>query len=207
MKIVSILNHKGGVGKSTISTNIAGYYANKEGKVVLGDFDIQQSSREWLDLRPEEAHTINPWEISDGRLTAPEKGTTHIIVDSPAGIRGDTLKKLVSISHKIIIPLKPGIFDILSTQAFLEEIVEVINTTNKKTDLCVIGNMCNPRAKSTEQLNLFIKNLELDSPTFINQGQIYVHLAAHGLTLFDAKENTFKKEIAQWMPLIEWIDK
>lgn len=55
MKIISILNHKGGVGKSIIATNLAGYYANKGGNVLLGDFDIQQSSQNWLNFRPENA--------------------------------------------------------------------------------------------------------------------------------------------------------
>ena len=94
------------MGKSTIATNIAGYYANQGENVVIGDFDIQQSSRNWLALRPENTAAINSWEIEEGQLVSPPEGTSYIIVDSPAGLRGTSLKKLVSISDKIIIPLK-----------------------------------------------------------------------------------------------------
>lgn len=207
MKVVSILNHKGGVGKSTIATNLAGYFANQGHNVMIGDFDVQQSSKNWLEIRPENCAPISTWEIENGQLLTPPVGTTHIVVDSPAGIRAASLKKLVSLSDKIIVPLKPGIFDMMSTQSFLEEIIEIINEQEKESDICVIGSMVDNRTKASEQLQKFVVNLKLDSPTIIRQAQIYVHLAAHGLTLFDAKNSVFEKDIEQWLPLIEWIEK
>lgn len=206
MKVISVLNHKGGVGKSTIATNIAGCYANRGEGVLIGDFDIQQSSRNWLNLRPENAIPIGTWEIENGKLITPPENTSHIIVDSPAGLSADSLKHLVSISDKIITPVKPGIFDMLSTEVFLREIVEVINDTDKEIDICIVGNMVDPRTKACEQLQKFIDSLGINCPTYIHQGQLYVHLAAHGLSIFDSKSNVFEKQIMQWEPLIEWID-
>ena len=52
MPVVVVANPKGGVGKSTMATNIAGYFASKGHAVMLGDADRQQSSRLWLGLRP-----------------------------------------------------------------------------------------------------------------------------------------------------------
>ena len=205
-KIVSILNHKGGVGKSTISTNIAGYFANQGKKVMIGDFDVQQSSQNWLVQRPKNMSPILSWNIADGQLVTPDESIDYIIVDSPAGIRAGSLKKLVTMSHKVIVPLKPGFFDILSTESFLEEIIGMINELEKETDLCLIGNMFDARTKASEQLEKFIKSSGLFNPVMIRQAQIYVHLAAHGLTIFDSKTSIFEKEVAQWMPLLEWID-
>lgn len=206
MKIISVLNHKGGVGKSTIATNIAGYFANRGKKVLMGDFDVQQSSHNWLALRPENAAPIHTWEVKNNKVSTPRKDMEYIIVDSPAGIKDGSLKKLVSISDKIIVPLKPGIFDILSTQSFLEELVETINNQEKDSDLCVVGSMVDPKTKSAEQLNQFLVGTGLEVPSCIKQSQIYVHLAAHGLTLFDSKNNIFEKEIKeQWVPLLKWI--
>jgi chromosome partitioning protein len=206
MQAISILNHKGGVGKSTISTNIAGYFANKGNNVMIGDFDVQQSSLNWLNLRPASAKPIYTWEIKDGQLETPDESISHIIIDSPAGIRANSLKKLVAMSDKVIVPLKPGVFDIMSTESFLEEIVDMINTQEKPTDICLIGNMIDPRTKSTEQLLKFINSSGLSSPSSIRQSQIYVHLAAHGLTLFDTKSNIFEKELLQWQPILDWIN-
>lgn len=205
MHVISVLNHKGGVGKSTIATNIAGYFANEGHNVLIGDFDTQQSSRNWLEIRPENTAPILTWEIKEGQLLSPPEETSHIIIDSPAGLRSSSLKKLVSLSDKIIVPLKPSIFDIMSAKSFLGEIIEMINEQEKSIDLCVIGNMIDSRTKSSEQLAKFVAEIELDSPTNIRQAQIYVNLAANGLTLFDSKNSILDKEKEQWYPLLDWL--
>ena len=52
MRTIMVLNAKGGCGKSTISTNLASYYAfEMEQKVVLADYDPQGSSIAWLEAR------------------------------------------------------------------------------------------------------------------------------------------------------------
>jgi chromosome partitioning protein len=206
MKVISIVNHKGGVGKSTIATNLAGCYANEGHNVILGDFDIQQSSQNWLGIRPDHAALINSWDIVDGKLATPPQNTSHIIIDNPAGIRANALQKLVHMSDKIIAPLKPGIFDLMSMQVFLEEIIEFINDKPTPTDFCVIGNMVDPRTKAGEQLKKFTETLGLDCVISLRPAQFYGNLAAHGLTIFDTKNKTFAKEIEQWKPLINWID-
>ena len=59
MPVVVVANPKGGVGKSTLSTNIAGYFASQGHPVILGDTDRKQSARLWLALRPPAPRTIN----------------------------------------------------------------------------------------------------------------------------------------------------
>lgn len=206
-QVISVLNHKGGVGKSTIATNIAGYFANRGKKVLLGDFDIQQSSQNWLSLRPINAATITPWEIDGGQLTAPPEDTDYIIIDSPAGIRASSLKKIVSMSDKVVTPLGPSVFDMMSTDTFLEEIIGMINEQQKVTDLCVIGNMVNANTKSAEKLSHFTSSLGLSCPVFLREAQIYIHLAAHGLSLFDSQNPLFAKDVEQWQPLLDWLEK
>jgi chromosome partitioning protein len=52
MPVIAVVNPKGGVGKTTLATNLAGYFATRQHKTMLGDFDRQQSARQWLKLRP-----------------------------------------------------------------------------------------------------------------------------------------------------------
>ena len=74
MPVIVIANPKGGVGKSTISTNLAGYYASQGNKVMLGDIDSQQSSRAWLGLRQPHLPAISTWEIGEVKIAKPPKG-------------------------------------------------------------------------------------------------------------------------------------
>ena len=77
MPVVVIANPKGGVGKSTLSTNVAGYLASRGHAVMLGDADRQQSSALWLSLRPAAARPIRSWEVSGDHVGKPPKGTTR----------------------------------------------------------------------------------------------------------------------------------
>ena len=90
MPVVVVANPKGGVGKSTMATNIAGYFASKGHAVMLGDADRQQSSRLWLGLRPPAARPISTWELNEANIVKPPKGTTHVVLDTPAGMSSTT---------------------------------------------------------------------------------------------------------------------
>lgn len=208
MKVYAVLNHKGGVGKSTIATHIAAHYANKKKKVLLGDFDVQRSSFNWLRLRPNSVATINYWEINNGKLAIPPEDTDVVVIDAPAGCRGQDLKNLLLLTDKIIIPLQPGIFDILSTKGFLNDLAEIISEEDlvDDIDICIIGNAIIPKTDSTNELLKYIRSTGLDNPCNIRQEQIYKHLTANGLTLFDAKNSAFAKEKRVWKPLISWLD-
>ena len=124
MPIVVVANPKGGVGKSTLSTNIAGYFASRGHAVMLGDVDRQQSSRLWLGLRPPAARPIATWETDAANIAKPPKGTTHVVLDTPAGLHGKRLNEVMKMADHIVVPLQPSVFDIFATRAFLDELVQ-----------------------------------------------------------------------------------
>ena len=61
MPVIVVANPKGGVGKTTLATNLSGYLASRGHAVMLGDVDRQQSSRTWLDQRPAGLPKISAW--------------------------------------------------------------------------------------------------------------------------------------------------
>lgn len=73
MPVIVVANPKGGVGKSTLSSNIAGYWAQQGHAVMLGDIDQQQSAGLWLKLRPAQLPGIQTWEIDDQLVAKPPK--------------------------------------------------------------------------------------------------------------------------------------
>lgn len=211
MKVISLLNHKGGVGKSTFATNICAYYANKGKKVLLGDFDVQQSSYNWTMLRPATVPKIEIMEFADnGSPKKPNMEIDYVIIDSPAGVRSESLKRLVYMSDKIITPVKPSSFDILSTGTFLQEISSIIEDVSdfhdKKVDLCLVGNMIEGRTQASENLHKFIEQTGIFNPFSLRQSQVYVNLTAYGLSMFDSNNPIFDADKKAWEPLFDWIE-
>lgn len=202
MPVVVIANPKGGVGKSTIATNLAGYFAKQGHKVMLGDIDIQQSSRAWLSLRPGGLPQISPWDIADDHVAKPPKGTTHIVLDTPAGLTGSRLDDVLRIADKVVVPLQPSMFDILATQEFLQKLAKC----NGKYHTGVLGMRVNARARAADQLANYVQGLGLPVLGYLRDTQNYVQLAAHGATLWDVAPSRVEKDIEQWEGVVKWVE-
>jgi len=204
MPIVVVANPKGGVGKSTLSTNIAGYYASRGHAVMLGDVDRQQSSRLWLGLRPAAARAIASWETDADDIVRPPKGTTHVVLDTPAGLHGKRLNDVVKMADRIVVPLQPSVFDIFATRAFLDELVH--NKHAAKTQIALVGMRVDARTIAADHLHEFVDRLGVPVLGYLRDTQNYVHLAARGLTLFDVAPGRVEKDLEQWRALCEWLD-
>ncbi|MFZ6712190.1 ParA family protein [Undibacterium sp. TC9W] len=202
MPVIAIVNPKGGVGKSTVATNLAGYFAAHGHKVMLGDTDVQQSSRTWLTLRPQNLPQIQPWDIADGNVLKPPKGTTHVVLDTPAGLVGSKLDMVLKSADKIIVPLQASIFDILATEEFLKSLSQ-----HKKNgyQIGILGMRVNTRSKAAEQLEHYVGQLGLPVLGFLRDTQNYIQLAAHGATLWDVAPSRVEKDLPQWQQIVSWV--
>lgn len=203
MPVIVVANPKGGVGKSTCATNLAGYFASAGHKVMLGDVDVQQSSRAWLDLRAPSLPPIASWDIGEGHIARPPKGTTHVVLDTPAGFDGPRLEEAMRIADKVIVPLQPSMFDILATQAFLQKLL----ARRAKAQIGVLGMRVNVRTRAAEQLAHYITSLGLPVLGYLRDTQNYVQLAAHGTTLWDVAPSRVERDVAQWQELLEWVQR
>ena len=204
MPVVVVANPKGGVGKTTLSTHIAGYFASRGHAVMLGDADRQQSSRLWLGLRPAAARPIHTWDINADLIARPPKGTTHVVVDTPAGLHGWRFKDVMKMADKVIVPVQPSVFDIFATRAFLDELAA--NKHADKSKIALVGMRVDARTIAADKLHAFVESLDLPVLRYLRDTQNYVHLAAHGLTMFDVAPGRFEKDLAQWQPICEWLD-
>ena len=204
MPVVVVANPKGGVGKSTLSTQIAGYFASQGAAVMLGDADPQQSSRLWLSLRPVAARPIASWVVGDDKLAKPPKGTTHIVLDTPAGLHGRRLKEVLKLADKMVVPLQPSVFDIFATRAFLDELADSAHAA--KTQIGIVGMRVDERTRAADQLHTFVESLGLPVLGFVRDTQNYIQLAAHGLTVFDVAPGRVERDLALWRPICQWLD-
>ena len=206
MPVIAVVNPKGGVGKTTLATNIAGYYAAGKTPVMLGDIDRQASAKAWLDLRPDAAATIRNWDIT-GAVARPPKGVTHVVLDTPAQIDAKRLGEVVRIADRVLVPLQPSMFDILATGRFLEALRgEYRNGRRFEDCVAVVGMRVDPRTHAAEQLGRFVSQLGLPVAGYLRDTQNYVHLAAHGLSLFDVPVRRVEQDRATWQSLLGWLN-
>ena len=204
MPVVVVANPKGGVGKSTLATNIAGYFAGKGRTVMLGDADRQQSSKLWLGLRPAAAAPIQTWELGDDDIARPPKGTTHVVLDAPGGLHGKAFNRVMKFADRVVIPLQPSVFDIFATRSFLDDLAE--HRHGQKLKLALVGMRVDARTLAADKLKAYVDGLGVPVLGYLRDTQNYVHLAARGLTLFDVAQGRVEKDLEQWAELCRWLD-
>jgi chromosome partitioning protein len=203
MPVIVIANPKGGAGKSTLATNIAGCLAAAGHAVMLGDVDRQQSSRQWLAARPAALPKISAWEVASDSIVRPPKGTTHVVLDTPAGLHGKRLEAVLRIADRLLIPLQPSLFDIQATHAFVQALKA--HKRGAEIELGLVGMRVREHTKANEQLHQYLATLPVPVVGWLRDTQNYVQLAARGLTLWDVAPSRVERDIEQWAPLAQWI--
>ena len=203
MPVIVVANPKGGVGKSTVATNLAGALARAGHAVMLGDVDRQQSARQWLALRPAALPAISGWHLAHGAIVRPPKGTTHVVLDTPAGLHGKKLDDLMKIADCVIVPLQPSLFDIQASHAFVTELAA--HKRSDKVRVGVVGMRVREGTIATDQLRHFLEALGVPVLSMLRDTQLYVHLAARGATLWDIAPSRAERDQAQWQPILDWL--
>ena len=200
MPVIVVANPKGGVGQSTLATTIAGCLAAAGHAVMLGDVDRQQSARQWLALRPPQSPAISGWDVAGNDIVTPPKGTTHVVLDTPAGLHGKRLDAVLRIAQKMLIPLQPSLFDIQASHAFLRELRE----HKRGLAVAVVGNRVREHTLSADQLRHFLDTLGVPVLALLRDTQLYVQLAARGATLWDVAPSRAERDLADWDPILDW---
>ena len=206
MKAFLVANPKGGSGKSTLATNLAGYVASKRHDVMLGDIDRQQSSREWLAIRPFELPSIDTWDIGHDKILRPPKGTSHVVLDTPAGLHGRLLDKVLKLSTRVIVPVQPSMFDMLATRHFLDALLSEKAVRKGRADVAVIGMRVDARTRAAGELERFFASYELPVLAYLRDTQVYVQATANGMTIFDLQASRAERDLEQWQAIIRWAE-
>lgn len=203
MPTVVVANPKGGVGKSTLATNIAGLFARQGHAVMLGDLDRQHSSRQWLGLRPAHLPPIRSWDVDRDEVVRPPKGTTHVVIDTPAGLHGRKLDRVLAVTDRLLVPLQPSLFDIQATHGFLREVQDSRHAGRVRIGL--VAMRLREHTSASDRLHDYLGSLKLPVVAWLRDTHNYVHLAAHGLTLWDVAPSRVEKDLEQWLSLRSWL--
>lgn len=203
MKAILIANPKGGSGKTTLSTNIAGYLASRGQRVAMLDLDRQKSATQWLAMRPLDLPGIELMQ-SDGARGAP---LDSLVIDSPAGLHGKNLEHALKLVHRVIVPIAPSAFDIQASRDFLQELHHEKMVRKGKIFVGVVGMRMDPRTRAALTLEQFLQGLDLPVLAYLRETQAYVSAGFEGKTLFDLPPAQAQRELAQWTYLLDWLER
>ncbi|MEW6563093.1 MAG: ParA family protein [Pseudomonadota bacterium] len=200
MKAILIANPKGGSGKTTLSTNIAGYLAAQGKTVQLLDLDRQQSASFWLSNRSESLPPIR-------RLGENKPGTKAdwLVIDSPAGLHGKNLEHAIRLAHKIVVPVAPSLFDMHASRDFFRDLAEAKAVRKGKVSVGVVGMRMAPQTRAAVTLEQFLADMELPVLAYLREAQVYVNAAFEGKSLFDMPPHLAEREWQQWEYLCDWL--
>lgn len=203
MKKILIANPKGGSGKTTLSTNLAGYFASKGRQVHLLDLDQQQSSKGWLQRRPPTLPKIN--RVRSVNALKKKKNVEIVIIDSPAGIRGDKLSDAVKDADWVIVPMQTSTYDINATQVFMNILKAEKAVRKERTFVAMLGMRVDMRTKAAANLAQYLAENGFPVVGNLRNAQIYAHTEEQGISIFDIPLYQAKKDIEQWAPLLKWM--
>lgn len=125
MKVIGVLNQKGGVGKTTVSVNVAAELTRRNKTVLLVDADPQGSSLDWSASR--KADPLFPvvgYARSElhRNLPAMAQNIDYVVIDGAPRV-SDLTRSAIMASDIVLIPIQPSPYDIWAAQ----EVIDLIN--------------------------------------------------------------------------------
>ena len=123
MSIISLVNQKGGVGKTTVAVHLTHWLRAQSYSVLLVDTDLQQSSANWLRSMGIEAKVFFQPEDILTLLYDLADSYDFLIVDAPANLNKVT-QNIFVVSDVVLIPCKPSGLDTNSSVQLIKYLQE-----------------------------------------------------------------------------------
>lgn len=204
MKKILVINSKGGSGKTTISTNLASYYALWDVPVALVDYDPQRSSLDWLAQRDKHLPTIYAVDGSKGRVNVPAQ-MKRVIMDAPARTSGKQLAKLYEFADVVLIPVLPSPIDIRAAGHFIGELM--LEGHLKSAPTALLANRTKANTTVFQNLQAFMQQLNLPILSYLRDSQNYIRAAESGIGIFEMPPYKADVDVENWRDVINWLEK
>lgn len=208
MQVIVVASSKGGAGKSTISTNLAAYFALQGKRTALIDADRQKSSTHWCQKRAGMETAVLPVDGSKkGWKKHLPSQTEVVIVDAAAGDMADDLEDFLEIASVVLVPVLPSSIDLEATVPFLDSLAGNARVKKGKLPVALIGNRLKPWTGASQQAMAQIKAWPYPVAAELRDTQAYVLMVALGKSLFDYHSEQVRNHQADWASLFKWIKK
>jgi chromosome partitioning protein len=214
MKRIVVINSKGGCGKTTVSTNLASYYAAKGVSTALFDYDPQGSSMSWLKMRSSEdaniygvvAHRNSAKAVTmSWQLRLPAE-TERVIVDTPPGLKGPDLIEQLKGADIILIPVFPSSIDIYATADFIRDLLLEARVRLHKTKIGIVANRVKKNTLALQSLERFLGSLSIPVVERLRDTQNYLHASEKGQGVHELLNKPIAEDKRHWRAVYDWLE-
>ena len=210
---IVVLNAKGGCGKTTISTNLAGYYAAHDYRTAILDMDPQNSSLRWLSNRDGKRPAVTGIPGNDRgarvtrsfQLSAPPN-TERLIVDTPAGLDSMRLQDITRRADAILVPVLPSDIDIHAASRCIADLLVAGRIERRSDRIAVVANRVKKNTHMYDKLRRFLDSLDIPFVATFRDTQNYAHASERGLCVHELEARNAREDVRQLDTLIDWIE-
>ena len=210
MKIIAIVNEKGGTGKSTISTNLATALHRRGNKVVLVDADPQGTARDWREGSPEGANLPPVIALDRPQMlnSISALDADYVVIDGPAKAEA-MAAAIVRIAHVALLVIQPSGADLWASAATVKLIRSKLDVGGR-IDAAFLVN----RASGVSKLSKLVKEgswneYEIDQlSSTIGNRVAFAQALTDGLSVYDKADAQAKTEVdsvINEMELAKWL--
>lgn len=189
-KIIAVVNQKGGVGKTTISMQLAGTLARRKKKILVVDADPQGTATRWA----ANADDNNPFPAPVAGLSAADSKIHRevkkfvddydiIIIDCPPAVDSPVPQSALIVADLALVPVQPSPPDLWGTVAMCE-LIDNLKAVNEDLKGRVVINSYKPRTNLGQETQGLVPEFGLEvCRTYIQQREAYKQSAVFGQTV------------------------
>lgn len=208
MQTILVASSKGGAGKTTLSTQLAGHFAVAGKATVLIDADPQASSTRWCEKRADMATAVLP---INGHSRAFRKylpdDAERVVIDAPAGAMADDLEPFLEMADVVLVPVLPSAIDLEATVPFLNSLAQVQRVKKGKLAVGLVGNRIKGWTSVSQQAIEQLQSWPYPLVAQLRDSQAYVLLAALGRCVDDYRSEQMRSHQEDFAPIFRWIKK
>jgi len=197
MKIIALLNEKGGVGKSTIAQNFA-VALKRDGKsVVLVDCDPQATSRDWRSASPVDADLPHVIALDRPEMLSSLKtiSADFVVIDTPAKAEKMTAS-VIRVAHVALIVIQPSGADIWASAAAVRLIQQKIDVGGQVHAAFLANRVSSANRLSKEVLSGEWNEYGIEQlKTTVGNRVAFAQALTDGVSIYETNDSTAKAEV------------
>ena len=128
------------------------------------------------------------------------------MLDTPGGLRGFDLARVVAFADVIVMPVCNSVFDRESAAECSAEMMALPRVASGRCKVAAVGMRLDARTRARRGPRRLGGGPQDAFIGVLRETQGYVRCVEQGLTLFDLPAAQAQADIAQWQPMLEWLE-